>query len=209
MRQQYVHAARDAVALVAHPAVAAAWEGPSALPGFTVGGLAAHLAQQVLRVPGMLDAPVPDGDPIPVVAHYARAAWRDGDPHSPANAAIRDSGEELAAAGPQALAARVRAAVDALAAQLPQCPGEAPVHLPWGPWSLTLDDFLLTRLLEIAVHRDDLAVSVGAEVADLPESVVAPVLALLTRLAVDRHGPTPVLRALSRAERAPATVSAF
>ena len=35
------------------------------------------------------------------------------------------------------------------------------------------------------------------------------VLALLTRLAARRHGPAAVLRALSRAERAPATIAAI
>jgi hypothetical protein len=35
------------------------------------------------------------------------------------------------------------------------------------------------------------------------------VIDLLARLAVRRHGPTAVLRALSRAERAPGTISAF
>jgi hypothetical protein len=39
--------------------------------------------------------------------------------------------------------------------------------------------------------------------------VLDPVFALLTRLAVRRHGPTALLRALSRSERAPATIAAF
>jgi len=35
------------------------------------------------------------------------------------------------------------------------------------------------------------------------------VVALLARLAVRRHGPVAVIRSLSRAERAPASVAAF
>lgn len=58
----------------------------------------------------MRDAPVPAGDPIPVVTHHARAAWRDGDRDSAANAALRH--RELAAAGPRALAAQMGAAAD-------------------------------------------------------------------------------------------------
>jgi hypothetical protein len=59
------------------------------------------------------------------------------------------------------------------------------------------------------VHADDLAVSVGMATPALPAAVLDPVFELLTRLAVRRHGPTAVLRALSRAERAPDTISAF
>ena len=74
---------------------------------------------------------------------------------------------------------------------------------------MTLDDFLLTRLIELVVHSDDLAASVGLETPQLPADVVDPVVDLLARLAVHRHGPTAVIRTLSRAERAPATISAF
>jgi hypothetical protein len=41
------------------------------------------------------------------------------------------------------------------------------------------------------------------------EQATDTVLTLLTRLAARRHGPAAVLRALSRAERAPATIAAF
>jgi hypothetical protein len=75
--------------------------------------------------------------------------------------------------------------------------------------ALTLDDLLITRMMEIAVHNDDLAVSVGMPTPELPPTVLDPVFDLLTRLAIRRHGPTAVLRALSRAERAPGTISAF
>jgi hypothetical protein len=83
------------------------------------------------------------------------------------------------------------------------------VGLPWAGWSLTLDDFLVTRMLEITAHCDDLAVSVGVATPPLPASVTEPVLDLLCRLAVHRHGVIAVLRALSRAERAPATIAAI
>jgi hypothetical protein len=39
--------------------------------------------------------------------------------------------------------------------------------------------------------------------------VLAPVVALLTRLAVRRHGQGAVVSALTRTERAPRTISAF
>ena len=79
----------------------------------------------------------------------------------------------------------------------------------WGPRSLRLDDLLITRMMELAVHSDDLAVSVGTATPALRQSAVDTVIDLLSRLAVRRHGPTAVLRALSRAERSPATIAAF
>ncbi len=52
--------------------------------------------------------------------------------------------------------------------------------------------------------------SVAGLAGHLARQVLAvPVLGLLTRLAVRRHGPTAVLRALCRSERAPATIAAF
>jgi hypothetical protein len=59
------------------------------------------------------------------------------------------------------------------------------------------------------VHSDDLAASVGVATPELPSEVIDPVVEMLARLAVQRHGATAVVRALSRAERAPATISAF
>jgi hypothetical protein len=59
------------------------------------------------------------------------------------------------------------------------------------------------------VHSDDLAAGIGLETPDFPDPVVADVLGLLTGVAVRRHGQTAMVRALSRPQRAPASVSAF
>jgi hypothetical protein len=103
----------------------------------------------------------------------------------------------------------VRDAIDRLRDRLDAEPVGRTVSPPAGPWALTLDDFLITRMMEIAVHSDDLACSVGVDTPELPDAVLGPVFDLLTALSVRRHGPTALLRALSRAERAPATVAAF
>ncbi|MDN3356861.1 hypothetical protein [Actinomadura sp. DC4] len=59
------------------------------------------------------------------------------------------------------------------------------------------------------MHSDDLAHSVGVLTPELPAEAVETVVDLLSRVALRRHGATNVLRALSRAERAPASISAF
>lgn len=207
-RSTYLDAAASAADLLAHPAVADRWDAPSALDRLDVAGLAGHLGGQVTRVAAALTQPVSD-PPIGVLDHYARAAWLGADLDADVNVGIRRNAEQEAAAGPVDLVARVRAAVDELRRVLPATPADRTVQLPWGPWSLTLDDFLLTRTLEIAVHGDDLAASVDIATPVLPAPVLEPVLDLLTRLAVRRHGSTAVLRALSRSERSPATIAAF
>ena len=209
IRQAYLDAASTAADLLAAPAVARAWSQPSALEKMSVGGLAAHLGLQVLNVRVALAVDVPDEPPVGLLDHYARVAWLGADLDSEANSGIRAGSEDQAAAGAAALVTRVRAEVDHLRSRLAAEPAGRVVRIPWTGWSLTLDDLLVTRMMEIAVHADDLAVSVDVEPPRLPDAVLDPVLSLLTRLSARRHGPTAVLRALSRAERAPVTVSAF
>ncbi len=83
------------------------------------------------------------------------------------------------------------------------------VPIPWQGWRLERRDFLLTRLIEIVVHSDDLARSVGVPTPVFPDEVFLPVIDVLTRLAVERHGQAPLISALSRRERMPETISAF
>jgi hypothetical protein len=208
-RAAYLEAAAVAAALLHEPAVADAWDAPSALARLSVGGLAAHLGRQVLQVSQRLADQAPSEPPIPLFAHYTRSQWVTGDLDHENNVRVRRDSDREAADGVSALTARVDATLDRLREALPAESPDRVVHLPWGPWALTLDDFLVTRMLEITVHCDDLAVSVGLATPPLPARVLDPVLALLSRLAVHRHGPVAVLRALSRSERAPATIAAF
>jgi hypothetical protein len=82
-------------------------------------------------------------------------------------------------------------------------------YVPWQGWSLATDDFLVTRLMEMVVHADDLATSVDVPTPEFGSEVLDPVFRLLTALAVRRHGRDALVRTLARPQRAPATVSAF
>ncbi|GAB2938148.1 maleylpyruvate isomerase N-terminal domain-containing protein [Nonomuraea sp. N2-4H] len=207
-RQSYLLAAESAVRLLGHPAVAASWDKPSALVEFSVAGLAGHLAHQLVRVGEALSPNGPVQEPISLLEHYMRSPWVQAGLDHESNLSIRRGGEAAAAAGPALLLERSQALLDMQRAALASEPADRVVITPAG-WSLKLDDFLLTRLVELVVHCDDLAASVGVDTPALPSSVIDPVVELLARLAVHRHGPTAVIRALSRAERAPATISAF
>ena len=59
------------------------------------------------------------------------------------------------------------------------------------------------------MHGDDLAASLEVATPAYPDSAFETVIDLLVRLSVSRNGALPVLRALSRAERAPRSIAAF
>ncbi|MEU8664733.1 maleylpyruvate isomerase N-terminal domain-containing protein [Actinoplanes philippinensis] len=209
IRQDFLETAAVAVTLLGAPAVGRAWGQSSALREFRIRGLAGHLAGQVTVVAAVLDSAPPDAAPISLVDHYGRSTWTDGDIHSELNTGIREAGEQTAAVGHTALRQQTAAALADLRERLPAEPPERVIALPFGPWALTLDDFLATRMLEIAVHCDDLAVSLGLPTPELPRSAADTVLALLCRWSAARHGDTALLRALARTERAPARINAL
>jgi hypothetical protein len=208
----YLDAAAVAANLIASPQVAARWNEPSALSEMAVSSLAGHLARQITGVPARLaDQQLPDkAELLTVPEHYARVRWAGAALDDEANVSIRRDGDDEAAGGPDDLARRTRTAVAQLHDSLPGVAhSDRLIYLPWTGWALTLDGFLTTRLLEIVVHVDDLAVSVDVTPPNLPEQATDTVLALLAQLAGRRHGPAAVLRALTRQERAPATITAF
>jgi len=212
LRDAFETAADHVLWLLGQAEVAAAWDRPSALAEWSVGGLAAHLANQVPTAVRLLSAPPgpdPIPDPIPLEEHYARAAWVTASLDDEVNWGIRATGDEQAAAGLPALLAGVGEARAALPGLLADVPADRPVLIPWQGWSLVRDDFLTTRMMEVVVHGEDLAASTGISAPLLPTDVLDPVLRLLTRLAVRRHGQAAVVAALTRSERAPRTISAF
>ena len=46
------------------------------------------------------------------------------------------------------------------------------IFIPWQGWSLATEDFLTTRMMELVVHGDDLAASVGLDTPTYPEAVI-------------------------------------
>lgn len=207
----FVASASSAAELVSRPELRDRWDLESSCAGMTNGGLANHLADQTTNTLRLLALEPSELTPIPVVEHYRRASWvRSGLGDEP-NTSIRDGSNEQALDGFDALTARVTTDLEALPVALADAAGRSPdaVLMPWQGWALTTHDFLVTRLMEIAVHADDLAAGLGLATPQFPDDVVREVLALLGAVAVDRHGQTALVRALSRPQRAPAHVSAF
>jgi hypothetical protein len=183
------------------------WLLPSALPKMSIGALACHLGRQVVRAAELLPVAT-DVPPLDCVdTHYHQAAWvMSASPDDPPNDRTTDDAE--ASLGAAALAGRSSGALHTVRRLLADGMARDVVAIPWQGWSLRRDDFLLTRMLEIVVHADDLALSIGVRTPEFPAEVFAPVRDLLVRLAVNRHGQSAVISALARSERTQ-VISAF
>lgn len=207
----FVDAARIALDLASSTEVKSGWLEESSCAGMSVGGLAHHLVQQAGNTVRLLEMEPVAEPPIPLLEHYVRAAWVEAGPDEEVNVTIREGADAAAATGPDDVIAHGTAALERLPALLRDHHRRIPdqVRIPWQGWSLTTSDFLVTRAMEIVVHADDLASSVGLETPDFPDDVLADVLALLSAVAVRRHGQVALVRALSRPQRAPEDVSAF
>ena len=208
-RTAFLQTVDVSLALASTPEVAQAWERESACTGMTVGGLAHHLLGQAVNTARFLATAPVEQQPIALLAHYEQASWvkasRDGrtDPEQ------TDADNAAAQAGRDAVLAEARAAVEALPELLARPRHPDTVHITWQGWSLATDDFLTTRMMEMLVHGDDLAASVGLETPAYPDVAAAAVVGLLGGVALRRHGATAMVRALSRPQRATGPISAF
>jgi hypothetical protein len=200
IRKAYLLGAERAVQLLATEEVARCWGEESVLPGMTVGGLAGHLARSVLQVEWFLDGETAGSEPVSPVRYYARLVGTSL-PDSALNVGVRARSEETAAAGPAAVAEQARAAWQRLAQRLGQEPADRRVAILHRPGEeMLLDGYLQTRCVELAVHLDDLVLSVGAD-GQTPEATLAIAVDVLVAAARDRHGDQAVLHALARRER--------
>lgn len=209
---EFGSASGAAVELLESAEVAARWREPSACAGFSVGGLAAHLGWQVESARWAVESERPPaGAAVTGVSeHYEKAAWIGAELEAPVNAGIRDRGEERALKGAAEHARLAREARDVLLERFGSLDPAEVIAVPWIEGrAMTVRDVLATRVLELLIHTDDLAVSVGVPTPLACEGAYERVIGLLAGVAVRRHGPLAVLRALSRAERAPESVSAF
>jgi uncharacterized protein (TIGR03083 family) len=185
--------------------VAQRWEADSALDGLTVGALAAHLYSGIRRLETALAQPEPEAPPVVagIADFYGPNRIDDrGQLDDAFHVAIRTEATERARKGAGALVASFEALVGRLRATLP---GQVttrlvPVLRIEGGAAL-LSDYLMTRVVELVVHADDLAASVGIEI-DPPPEAASVAFGVFLDLARARSGNIAVLRAFSRRERA-------
>lgn len=206
IRGLVVEAVEVSAELMAGQSVAEKWNAPSALDGMTVGALAAHLVRAAGATLAYLDRTPIDREPedallTPVT--YFHAAL-----DSPIHDQIKDVSASEAEIGHQATAEKCyQLAVD-LKARLEAEPEDRLVGALGGRL-LTLDDFCRTRLIEVLLHLDDLAVSTDQPRPETDPLGPAIVIDILMGIARNHHGDWSVLHALSRSERSEDTNTVF
>ncbi|MFE6184652.1 maleylpyruvate isomerase N-terminal domain-containing protein [Streptomyces sp. NPDC056465] len=200
IRQAYLLAAEQAVNLLAEGEVALCWQKESVLAGMSVGGLAGHLARSVLQVEWFLDGQLGDAEPVTPMHYYARLKGTSV-PDSALNVGVRARSEETAAAGPATVAEQALAAWQRLSERLTWEPVDRRVAILHRPGEeMFLDGYLQTRCVELAVHLEDLALSVNVR-TPVTQSALGIAVDVLVAAARERHGDQAVLHALARRER--------
>jgi len=194
-----IDSAATAASLVDSTPVREQWHEPSALAGMTVGALAAHLVRATGATLAYLDrtppARQPEDELLTKVSYFHAAI------DSPIHGRIKEVSADEAATGHEQIAARATEVADMLASRLPEEPEDRLVGALGGRM-LTLDDFCRTRMIEIGMHIDDLAHSVGAPTPELSPDVTKEIIDIVMGIARHQHGDWSVIHALARAERA-------
>jgi hypothetical protein len=193
----FVHAARCVDDVLASPFVAERWSEPSALPEMTVGSLAGHVFLVLRRLDKQLDEAVePDPRHPTVPFPWLRVEERadlDGDMHQ----RVRADGDHVARWGWEAVRDACAQRTEKLAGRLADRRARL-VPLPGGV--IDLEEYLETRVVELLVHGDDLAASVGSPF-EPPADATALAVETVVRAARAWHGDLAVLRTFTRRER--------
>jgi len=202
-RNVFFEATSSVADLIASPAVGCHWGESSCLEGFTVGGLAGHIVRSVQALMDLLERPLPEGAREVTPAEFFGVNKPKGPVLDDRIAKfIVEDGEDRAESGQGIVAETFRELVrraDEVLRDLTAMTIIPTIRIPDGITSLGI--YLTTRIVELVVHGDDLASSVGI---DWQPPFAAGVLAIgmLVQIASDQSGAVEVLRVLARTERA-------
>jgi uncharacterized protein (TIGR03083 family) len=186
--------------LLRSPVLSQRWAQPSALEQWSNGGLAGHLARSAFNLERAVSQQRGQAPMYDAVTYYASSAPQRAD--SAVGRRIRELGDEEAAGGAAALADRFAASMASLRQRA--LPLDAATTVEMFGRMLTIGDCAGACLLELVVHADDLAVSLGLEPVAFSDQAIDMVVVTLSRISRKRHGDLAVIRALSRPGRAPA-----
>lgn len=204
MREVFFAAADTARPLLDRPELAQSWDRPSALERMTIGALGAHLARAVTVVPDYLEQES-RGPYTDAAGYFLRFSEQlDSDLESESATAVRSRAEATAEAGPKAVISSWDDARRRLGTRLPPEDESRGIAVPGS--SMLVADYLVTRIVELVVHSDDLAASLGVETPQFNGSVTDPVISCLVEIARRRSAPMALIRAMTRTERADLSV---
>jgi Mycothiol maleylpyruvate isomerase N-terminal domain len=171
-----------------------------------VGALAAHVVSAIAGVDTFLNLPVPvDAEVADVVTYYSGrnlpAVVLEG---------INARAVEASRKGAAAVLVHFDKVRDHLRSQLPVEPSDRMMRIPApaspmgeGPVGryMRLEDFLVTRAVEVVVHSDDLAASVSLPTPTYPRETSDSLISFFVETSRCRHGDAAVIRAFTRRER--------
>jgi hypothetical protein len=203
VRELFLETAHVVCDAIGDDAVGNAWTEPSVLEDQLVGGLAGHLARGgVWVVDEYLDGESREGrqhvdSAVAYFVHFVESA--DAEQHRQ----VRERGAIVAADGQDAIAGMVRSRLAALAERLPDEPQDRRVVVAQGSVSMSLDEYLKTRIVEQVVHLDDLARSVGRDPWPTPVAAQHLVIRIGCEIGHQRHGATEMIRCLYRSRLEP------
>jgi hypothetical protein len=202
-RTAFIRAGRITAGVIGSPGVALHWDRPSALAGFSVGGLAGHTYLATRLVDRHLDQPEPLDTRVRRPGEYYQTMRVDDDSQidGEVHLTIRRDGEYVARRGPAALAAKFAELVDRLEERLLLEPIDRLLVTSLPGAAARLDDFLANRTIELLVHADDLTTSAGLPPIDPPADSATVAITSLVAVARERLGDRAVLRALSGRDR--------
>lgn len=202
-RNVFFGATSSVADLIASPAVGGHWGESSCLDGFTVGGIAGHIVRSVQSLVDLLERPLPEGARVVTPAEFfgvnrPKGAVLD----DPIAKFIVDDGENRAEFGQEVVVGTFRELVvraEEVLGDLTATTIIPTIRIPDGITSLGI--YLTTRVVELVVHGDDLASSVGIDWQP-PFAAGALAIGILVQIASEQHGAVEVLRVLARSERA-------
>jgi hypothetical protein len=197
----WVESANVALSLVDDAQVQVQWTDPSSLPQMTVGALAGHLLHSgILMVEeAFAITEVPAGQPITATRMLS---WVPLDNESPVHDGVRSVAESQTIEGRQELVERVRASLKRSETALSNASPSLILAFSWAPsLSMTLSEFLRSRILELVVHGDDLVHSVGIEQLPFERDAIDLACHLGIDINIQRYGSSAVLRSLFRRDR--------
>lgn len=199
-------ASRQAVEVLADDAVSPRWEEPSVLPEMSVGQLSAHLGQMIGGPAGWLRTEPPDPAGVSIGTNFSMYQVARLDPEHGLDGdvatTIRRWADAGASHGPAQVVDRARSDLAETAELFADAAPDRLIPSAVSPAVATcLADYLRTRCVELVVHTDDLAASVGIE-SPTPDPVAAGIaIDVLTTMCRNRAGDLAVLRGLTRPDR--------
>ena len=197
----WIDASQATLAFVRDRRVRERWSEASSLPLMTVAELTGHLIHSgILMVGEAFDiAHVTGSKPVTAARMLS---WVPFDPDDPVHAGVRGVAGAHAAEGLDDLVERATRSLDAITPVVSAVDPDRELAFPWTPTlSMTARELFRSRIVELVVHLDDLAHSVGEEDIPLDAEAISIACHVATDIVVLRHGPTAVVRALCRPDR--------